>query len=193
VADIGPGWSAILGALVGVAGTGLTAWRIAIVTTRAEDRRQTAQHAHERELAVEERRQARLADSYANVAAQVSRTRNTFHYWEPGQPAPSTATADELVQHVTRALLFGSKQVEDDLQAWAQPTSRFLFVARELNTLTNRPERSRDQAWHEQWDSYVAEVLTLREQIARDSFAVMDQMRAELGSNQDSNDRGGDR
>ena len=43
---------------------GLVAWRVALVTTRAEDRRQTAEHLHDRALADEERRQARLAQCY---------------------------------------------------------------------------------------------------------------------------------
>jgi len=182
VADIGPGWSAILGAAVGAAGTGLAAWGVAIVTTRSEDRRQKDQHTHERQLAVEERRQARLADSYANVAGEFTRTLNTVNYWQPGEPVPSAATTEELVQHVTRALLFGSKQVEDTLHSWAEPTSRFLFVARELNTLLNRPERSRGKAWQEQWDSRVGEVPALREQISNYSTVILDRMRAELGS-----------
>jgi hypothetical protein len=86
----------------------------------------------------------------------------------------------------------GSKEVEDLIMAWVQPTSRFLLVAWDLNTLTNRPEGSRDSGWHERWNSYVAEVRPLREQIARDSFAVIDQMRAELGTDQVSSERGTD-
>lgn len=183
VADIAPGWSALAGAVTGGAIAGLVAWKVALVTTRAEDRRQTAQHEHDRALTNEERRQTRLAQCYETGTAYVGGMSLAIQSWQPGQPTPGAAASEEEVIGLTsRVLIFGSDRVGDLFREWVRPANRFVFVARELDTLSKRPERQRGKPWHEQWNRYIQELQPLREQVVTSANAMTEQIRSELGS-----------
>jgi hypothetical protein len=183
VPDIGPGWSAIAGAVIGGAIAGLVAWKVALVTTQAEDRRQSAQHVHDRALVEEERRQARLSQCYETATAHVGGVTLLIQFWQPGQPIPAArGTEEEVVRLTSSVLIFGSQRAGDLFREWVRPTNRFVFVARELDTLSNRPERRRGRAWQQQWDGYIAELERLRGEVATSATGMFEQIRSELGS-----------
>jgi hypothetical protein len=182
LADLGPGWSAIFGAAVGVAGSALVAWKIAKLTLSSEDRRQAAQHKHERHLADQERRQDRLVTASEVILGSTLRLTRALQEWQLGQPVPSFIDEEQINLYLVQLSLFGSDAVRAALREWADVGSELLRVISSLDTLGNRPDTARASDWQAQWDSNYRELTGHQTRLSEKGDQIVDQIRADLGT-----------
>jgi hypothetical protein len=180
VGDLGAGWSAIIGAAVGAAATGLAAWRVAKLTLDREDSRQITQHAHERDLADDALRQQRLASAYETILFAVLRATRILQMWQLGGTVPTFIEDEQMEHYFVQTNLFGSNTVSSQLKSWSSIGSEILRVITSLTTLENRPVKG--TGWQSEWDEAYKALTPLQTRLSGEGDDIVKQMRTELGT-----------